>query len=94
MLKGALEGYDAEFGSSEGFEGTVDGADGGAGGGNNDNFVGTVIRLIWEVVNCDEVTVRPAYHGAGDEREQLRGRKTTSDWGETREEHRVRPTFL
>jgi hypothetical protein len=46
LLKGALEGYDAEFGSSEGFEGTIDGADRGAGCGNNDNFVGTVIRLI------------------------------------------------
>lgn len=46
MLEGALEGYDAELGSSEGFEGTIDGADRSAGGGNNDNFVGTVIRLF------------------------------------------------
>ena len=46
LLKGALEGYDAELGSSKGFEGTIDGADRGAGGGNNDNFVGTVIRLF------------------------------------------------
>jgi hypothetical protein len=43
LLKGALEGYDAELGSSEGFEDTIDGADRGASGGNNDNFVGTVI---------------------------------------------------
>ena len=41
-----LEGYDAEFGCSDRFEGTIDGADRGTGGGNNDNFVGTVIRLI------------------------------------------------
>jgi hypothetical protein len=53
LLKGALEGYDAELGSSEGFEGTIDGADGGAGGGNNDNFVRTVIRLFREVGNSD-----------------------------------------
>jgi len=46
LLKGVLEGYDAELGSSEGFEDTIDGADRGAGGGNNDNFVGTVIRLF------------------------------------------------
>jgi len=46
LLKGALEGYDAELGSSDGFEGTIDGADRGAGGCNDDNFVGTVIRLI------------------------------------------------
>lgn len=46
MLKGALKGYDAKLGSSDGFEGTIDGADRGAGGGNNDNFVGTVIRLF------------------------------------------------
>jgi hypothetical protein len=45
LLKGALEGYDAELWSSDGFEGTIDGADRGAGRGNNDNFVGTVIRL-------------------------------------------------
>lgn len=48
-----LEGYDAELGSSDGFEGTIDGADRGAGGGNDDNFVGTVIRLIREVGDCD-----------------------------------------
>jgi hypothetical protein len=48
LLKGALEGYDAELGSSDGFEGTIDGADWGAGGGNNNNFVGTVIRLFME----------------------------------------------
>lgn len=46
LLKGALEGYDAELGSCERFEGTIDGADRGAGGGNNDNLVGTVIRLF------------------------------------------------
>jgi hypothetical protein len=46
LLKGALEGYDAELGSRDGFEGTIDRADRGAGGRNNDNFVGTVIRLI------------------------------------------------
>ncbi len=48
LLKGAFEGNDAKFGSSEGFEGTIDGADRGAGCGDNDNFVGTVIRLIME----------------------------------------------
>jgi hypothetical protein len=47
LLKGALEGYDAELGSSEGFKDTIDGADRGAGGRNNDNFVGTVIRLLF-----------------------------------------------
>jgi hypothetical protein len=46
LLKSALEGYDTELGSSEGFEGTIDRADRGAGGGNNDDFVRTVIRLF------------------------------------------------
>lgn len=46
LLKGVFEGYNAKLGSSDGFEGTIDGADRGTGGGNNDNFVGTVIRLI------------------------------------------------
>jgi len=55
LLEGALEGDDAEFGCGEGLEGTIEGADRGAGSGNNDNFVWAVIRLIYgSSGNCDE----------------------------------------
>lgn len=51
MLEGAFEGNDAEFGCGEGLEGAIEGADGGARSGDNDNFVRAVIRLFmkrWE----------------------------------------------
>ncbi len=48
LLEGALEGENAEFRCGEGLEGAIEGADGGAGSGDNDNFVGAVIRLFME----------------------------------------------
>jgi hypothetical protein len=48
LLEGVLEGYDAEFGCSDRFEGTIDGADRGASCGDDDNFVRTVVRLFRE----------------------------------------------
>ena len=48
LLEGALEGKDAEFGRGEGLEGTIQGTDGGARSGDNDNFVWAVIRLFME----------------------------------------------
>lgn len=35
-----LEGFSTELGGGEGFEGTVDGAGGGTGGGDDDSFDG------------------------------------------------------
>jgi hypothetical protein len=55
LLKGVLEGDDAEFGCGKGLEGTIEGADRSASSGDNDNFVWTVIRLKYgSLGNCDE----------------------------------------
>jgi len=50
LFEGSLEGNDAELGRGEGFEATIEGADGGARSGDNNNFVGAVIRLFTEKV--------------------------------------------
>jgi hypothetical protein len=49
LFKSALESNDAEFGCGNGFEATVEGADGGAGCRDNNNFMRAVGRLIREL---------------------------------------------
>ena len=63
LLEGTLEGNDAEFGCGEGLEGTIEGADRGTGSSNNNDFVGSVIRLFAEGLDTAiQEELGPAYH--------------------------------